>query len=296
MNIFVTGASGMVGKELCSELSQQKHKVIKLNRTTDTLQSESPNWNLDVKKDNKTQFADTFIHLAGKNIAAKRWSKKQKQKIYDSRFLGTKNLVKKILASPNKPKTFICASAIGYYGDRGQDLLIEDSEPGTDFVSKVCKDWELATQPLVDRGIRVINLRFGVILSKEGGALKKMLFPFKCGLGGPIGSGQQMFSWISLDDVIKAIVFVQDNLAISGPVNVSSPNPVTNKAYTKALAKQLNRPAFFTMPAAVCQLMFGEMAKELLLSSQNVMPKKLIEHGFNFNHLDIESALSKLLK
>jgi uncharacterized protein (TIGR01777 family) len=296
MNIFVTGASGMVGKALCSELEQQKHTIYKLNRTTESIKTNSPDWNLDVQKDNKALFANTFIHLAGEIIAAKRWNDKQKQKIYDSRILGTQNLVKKIIASPTKPKTFICASAIGFYGGRGQELLSEDSGPGIDFVSKVCKDWELATQPLVECGIRVVNLRFGVILSKDGGALKKMLFPFKCGLGGPLGSGQQMFSWISLDDVIKALIFVMDHPTISGPVNVSSPNPVSNKAYTKALAKQLNRPAFFTMPATICQLMFGEMAKELLLSSQNVMPKKLIEHGFVFDYLDIESALSKLLK
>jgi uncharacterized protein (TIGR01777 family) len=296
MNIFVTGASGLVGEELCSELSQKKHCVTKLTRTKDAVNGESPNWNLDVQKDNKTLFADIFIHLAGENIAAKRWSKKQKQKIYDSRILGTQNLVKQIIASPNKPQVFICASAIGFYGDRGQELLNEESEPGTDFVSKVCKDWELATQPLVDCGIRVVNLRFGVILSKDGGALKKMLLPFKCGLGGPIGSGQQKFSWISIDDAIKAIIYILETPTISGPVNITSPNPVSNKIYTKMLAKQLKRPAFFPMPTVVCRILFGEMADELLLSSQSVMPKKLIQHGFAFNHLDIESALLKLLK
>ena len=296
MNIFVTGATGLVGEELCSELSQKKHSVTKLTRTEGAVNGESPHWNLDVQKDNKTLFFDTFIHLAGENIAAKRWSEKQKQKIYDSRILGTQNLVKQIIASPNKPQTFICASAIGFYGDRGQELLNEESESGTDFVSKVCKGWELATQPLVDCGIRVVNLRFGVVLSKDGGALKKMLFPFKCGLGGPIGSGQQKFSWISIDDAIKAIIYILETPTISCPVNITSPNPVSNKTYTKILAKQLKRPAFFTMPAVVCRLLFGEMADELLLSSQSVMPKKLIKHGFEFNHLDLESALSKLLK
>ena len=296
MNIFVTGSSGLVGKELCSELNQQKHNVTKLNRTTNSMNTNSPDWNLDVKNGNESIFAHTFIHLAGENIAAKRWNIKQKKKIYDSRILGTQNLVNKIISSPNKPQTFISASAIGYYGDRGQEILNEESKPGTDFVSKVSEDWELATQPLVDHGIRVINLRFAVILSKKGGALKKMLLPFKCGLGGPIGSGQQMFSWVSIDDVIKAIVYVLESPDISGPVNISSPNPIANKTYTQALAKQLNRPAFFTMPAGICRLMFGEMADELLLSSQKVMPRKLIEHGFAFSYLDIESALAKILK
>jgi uncharacterized protein (TIGR01777 family) len=296
MNIFMTGSSGLVGKELCSELIQQKYSVYKLDRITSSMNANSPDWNLDVKKDHQSVYANTVIHLAGENIAEKRWNKKQKQKIYDSRILGTQNLVEKIISSPNKPQTFICASAIGYYGDRAQALLNEDSDPGTDFVSKVCKDWELATQPLLDCGIRVVNLRFGVILSKDGGALKKMLIPFKFGLGGPLGSGQQKFSWVSIDDAIKAIIYILEESTISGPVNITSPNPVSNKTYTKMLAKQLKRPAFFTMPAFVCRLLFGEMADELLLSSQSVMPKKLIKHGFTFSHLEIEAALSKLLK
>jgi uncharacterized protein (TIGR01777 family) len=296
MNVFITGSSGLIGTELNSKLEELHYSVTKLQRTPASIQSNAPDWNLDIKSAGHDIFANVIIHLAGENIAAKRWSAHQKQRIYESRIIGTKNLVNRIISSPNKPQTFICASAIGYYGNRDQELLDEDSKPGDDFVSKISKDWEQATQPLVELGIRVINLRFGVILSKNGGALKKMLPPFKLGLGGKMGSGQQRFSWISIDDAIKAILFVIEKPSISGPVNITSPNPISNTTFTKVLSKLLNRPAFFNMPAFVCRSLFGEMADELLLSSQSVMPKKLIKNGFIFNYLDIETALSRILR
>jgi uncharacterized protein (TIGR01777 family) len=296
MNIFITGSSGLVGTDLCDKLNQKNYSVYKLDRIHNSMGLNSPDWNLDISQDKNTVHANTFIHLAGENIAAKRWSDNQKKKIYESRILGTKKLVAKIIASPNKPKTFICASAIGYYGDRNQELLDENSISGENFVSKICKDWEQITQPLKDHGIRVVNLRFGVILSKKGGALKKMLIPFKLGLGGALGTGQQKFSWISLEDAIKAIIYIIEKPNITGPVNITSPNPVSNSVYTKTLAKTLNRPAFFDMPAFICRLLFGKIADELLLSSQSVMPKKLIQNGFSFSDIDIESALSKTLK
>ena len=296
MNIFITGASGLVGTALSQKLTEKEYNVFKLGRKTSNSTNTSPDWDIGINQDNSPIFANAYIHLAGENIAAKRWSDKQKKKIYESRILGTQKLVQKIINSPNKPDTFICASAIGYYGDRKQELLDETSLPGEDFVSKISHDWEQATQPLIDCGIRVVNLRFGVILSKKGGALKKMLTPFKLGLGGAIGSGQQKFSWVSLDDAVNAIIYVINKPGIEGPVNVTSPNPVSNKVYTKSLAKVLKRPAIFNMPASVCRLMFGEMADELLLSSQSVMPKKLIQNGFKFNHLKIDTALSSTLK
>jgi len=296
MNIFITGASGLVGTALSEKLTKNNYNVYKLDRKASNSISTSPDWDIDINQDKSPIFANTYIHLAGENIAAKRWSDKQKKKIYESRILGTQKLVQKIINSPHKPDTFICASAIGYYGDRKQELLDESSLPGEDFVSKISYDWEQATQPLIDCGIRVVNLRFGVILSKKGGALKKMLTPFKLGLGGAIGSGQQKFSWVSLDDAVNAIIYVINKPGIEGPVNVTSPNPVSNKVYTKSLAKVLKRPAIFNMPASVCRLMFGEMADELLLSSQSVMPKKLIQNGFKFNHLKIDTALSSTLK
>jgi hypothetical protein len=296
MNIFITGSSGLIGTELCSTLNQQNFNLYPLQRTPNSIESQSPDWDIDIKQGTKAVFADTYIHLAGENIAAKRWNKKQKQKIYSSRIQGTKNLVEKIIASPNKPKTFICASAIGYYGDRGKEFLDESSAVGKDFVSKISQDWEQATQPLREHGIRVVNLRFAVILSKKGGALQKMLLPFKLGLGGALGSGQQMFSWIHIEDAVNAVLFILENTDISGAINISSPKPVSNSVYTKTLGKTLNRPAFINMPAFICRLLFGEMADELLLSSQHVMPIKLIKHGFKFTHIDIQSALSSLLK
>ena len=296
MNIFVTGSSGLVGSELCPKLSQNDHNVIKLKRVPSSLNSNSPDWDMGIIGDKNPIFADAIIHLAGENIAAKRWNPKQKQKIYDSRIQGTKNLVDQIIACSNKPKVFICASAIGYYGDRGKELLDESSLKGQNFVSKISHDWEQATRPLLDHGIRVVNLRFGVILSKKGGALKKMLFPFKLGLGGAIGSGQQKFSWVSIDDAIDAIIYILENTAIAGPVNITSPKPVSNKFFTKALGNELNRPTFLNMPTVMCRMLFGEMANELLLSSQSVMPKKLIQNGFSFSHLEIESALSEVMK
>jgi uncharacterized protein (TIGR01777 family) len=236
MNIFVTGSSGLIGTKLCENLNQQKYSVYKLNRNSASINTNSPDWDINIMQSKQNIDANVFIHLAGENIAAKRWSTKQKKKIYDSRILGTKAIVDKIIASPNKPQTFICASAIGYYGDREQELLDEQSASGDNFVAKVCKDWEQVTQPLLDQGIRVVNLRFGVILSKKGGALKKMLTPFKLGIGGMLGSGQQRFSWISIDDAIKAIIFTLENPKISGPVNINSPNPVSNQLYTEILA------------------------------------------------------------
>lgn len=294
MNIFITGSNGLIGTQLTANLRQQNHQVLALNRIEQT--AAIPQWDLACQQKQYRLFADSFVHLAGVNIAAKRWSQQHKHNIYASRIEGTKNLIKQILASPIKPHTFICASAIGYYGNRGYELLTENSTVGTDFVSQISHDWEQATVPLTDYGIRVVNVRFGVVLSEKGGALKKMLLPFKLGLGGKIGSGEQKFSWISLDDAVAAILFLLNDATITGAVNVTSPNPVSNLEYTQTLAKILNRPAILPMPAFICRLIFGQMADELLLSSQNVMPKKLLEQGFEFDSTHLEQALSKILR
>lgn len=293
MKILVTGSSGLIGSALCDALTKADHSVQKLTRTAVPGAPNTPFW--DIMPQDDSSAANAIIHLAGENIAAKRWSAKQKQKIYDSRILGTRNLVQQIIASPDKPQIFMCASAIGFYGDRGKEHLTEDSEPGDNFAAKLSQDWEQETLPLLAHGIRVVNLRFGVILARHGGALKKMLSPFKLGLGGPIGKGQQIFSWICIDDAINAIIHVLNASKISGPVNISAPNPVSNQVFTKQLAKQLNRPAFFVMPAPLCRLAFGEMADELLLASQNVIPQKLVECGFTFAYSDIKKALNKVL-
>ncbi len=293
-NCFITGASGLIGQHLSTAL-QQHHQVFALQRDQNNNKNESPQWNLDVQDNGTSIKPDVFVHLAGENIAAKRWSQAQKKRLYDSRILGTQHVVEAILASEHKPHTFLCASAIGFYGDCGQERLDEDSDSGNNFSAKLAKDWEQACQPLNDHGIRVVNLRFGVVLSKDGGALQKMLLPFKCGLGGAIGKGQQMFSWVSVVDVIQSIVFLINKTDIEGPVNITAPNPVSNKTFAKTLAKSLNRPAIFDMPAAICRLLFGEMADELLLASQNVVPKKLLDNGYTFRHLDLEMAFAEIL-
>ncbi len=293
-NILITGATGLIGKNLCHAL-EKTHQVYKLKRLNEPDKSDAPNWNIDVQKPDRITAPDVIIHLAGENIAAKRWSNKQKQRLYNSRILGTKNLVNKILASDHKPQTFMCASAIGFYGNRGQEILDEESASGDNFSAQLARDWEQTTLPLAEHGIRVVNLRFGVVLSQEGGALKKMLLPFKCGLGGAIGNGQQKFSWVSIADVIQAIIFLINKPHISGPVNITSPNPVSNKTFTRTLAKTLKRPAFLDMPAPICRLLFAEMADELLLSSQHVVPEKLLKNGYTFRHLDLEMAFAEIL-
>lgn len=292
--IFITGATGLIGSHLSQALQKKQH-VYHLDRVNGPNKADAPNWDINILESDQLIAPDVIIHLAGENIAAKRWSAKQKQRLYDSRVLGTKNLVNKILASEHKPHTFLCASAIGFYGDRGQEILDEASASGDNFSAQLARDWEQTTAPLTESGIRVIHLRFGVVLSKHGGALKKMLLPFKCGLGGAMGNGQQKFSWVSITDVIQAIIFVLEKTDISGPVNITSPNPVSNKVFTKTLAKFFKRPAFFDMPTPVCRLLFAEMADELLLSSLHVVPEKLIKNGYTFRHLDLEMAFAEIL-
>ncbi len=293
--IYITGSSGLIGNQLCNELANHNNAVIKLNRIKHTNPSLCPDWDLNQEGKQKSNSPDIIIHLAGENIGAKRWTKNQKELIYNSRVLGTRRLVDKICSLKNKPTTFICASAIGYYGDRGSEKLNENSAPGSNFSAKLSADWEKETQPLIELGIRVINLRFGVVLSQHSGALKKMLFPYKLGLGGSIGKGDQHFSWISINDAISAILYILKTPSLSGPINVTSPHPVTNKTFSKLLAQQLKRPAFFAMPAGMCRLLFGEMADELLLSSLKVVPDKLIDNGFKFSEPQLPQALKRVL-
>jgi hypothetical protein len=239
---------------------------------------------------------DVMLHLAGAGIADKRWSKKQKAIIYDSRINGTQWLTKEILSHEMRPKTFLCASAIGYYGHRPGQTLSEDSEKGENFVAKIAADWESSTQPLNGPLTRVINLRFGMILSPTGGALKDMIMPFKMGLGGRLGNGQQQYSWIGINDAIKAIKFLIEQEKSQGVYNLTTPKPVSNKVFTKTLADTLSRPAFMHMPAIMVRLIFGELADELLLADAHVLPTKLIHEGFVFDHPELSSALAEIIK
>lgn len=240
---------------------------------------------------------DGVVHLAGENIAGGRWTEAFKQKILDSRVKGTHLISDALARLERKPRVFICASAIGYYGNRGADVMTEQSAPDTDFLAKVCQQWEASCQAARDAGIPVANIRIGVVLSPDGGALAKMLTPFKLGLGGKLGSGDQYMSWVALDDLVGAIVYLLGrDEPVVGPVNVVAPNPATNLGFTKTLGRVLGRPTLFPMPAFVARLAFGEMADALLLSSTRVDPRALVATGFKFQYPELEAALRHLLQ
>jgi uncharacterized protein (TIGR01777 family) len=238
---------------------------------------------------------DAVIHLAGETIVG-RWTTAKKARILGSRVQGTRGLAEALARTPQRPRVFLCASAIGYYGNRGDKVLREDSPPGSDFLSMVCEQWEGATKAAADAGIRTVNTRFGVILSSDGGALPKMLPAFRMGAGGRIGDGRQWWSWIHIADVVGAILHALDTVSVNGPVNVVSPAPVTNAEFTKVLASVLHRPAVFPMPAFAARLAFGEMAEALLLASQRVEPAKLLMSNYAFQYSQLDMALSHLLR
>jgi hypothetical protein len=238
---------------------------------------------------------DAVVNLAGESIAEGRWTEDKKQRIRESRVKGTKLLGDALANLTNPPKTFICASAIGYYGNRGDEILTETSAPGDDFLAEVCVEWEKATALATEKGIRVLNTRFGVILDAHGGALAKMLPPFRAGLGGKIGSGKQWMSWLALDDVVGALKFALTNEALSGPVNFVAPNPVTNAEFTNTLGKVLSRPTLFPIPAFGVRLLFGEMGEALLLAGQRVAPKRLMTEGYQFQYSQLDEALRHVL-
>lgn len=281
MKILISGSSGLIGSALKNKLSSEGHECISLSR--------------DFSQDINFDGIDTVIHLAGENIAQGRWTKSKKSKIRDSRVIGTKQLSKQIAESEHKPSLFISSSATGYYGDRESEIIDENSPEGTGFLSEVCKDWENSTQAASNSGVRTVLIRTGIVLSKDGGALKKMLPPFKMGGGGILGSGKQYMSWISLEDEINAILYIINNKNIHGPVNLTSPNPVDNKEFTKILGKVLKRPTIAPLPSFVAKLLFGEMADAILLKGNRVIPNKLLNCGFEFKHQFLEEALRDIL-
>ncbi len=309
--IAVSGASGLVGKELCGLLSLGGHQLIRLVRDIHEA-TEDQEWSAlvdpgqkgdtpsvapwhDDHQARRLDGVDAVIHLAGKSIADRRWSPAVKQEIRDSRVIKTRQLCERLAALANPPKTLLCASATGIYGDRGDQLLHEASPPGDDFLAEVAQQWEDACRPAADAGIRVVNLRFGVILSPRGGALAKMLLPTKLGLGGPLGSGRQWWSWIGIDDTIGAIYHALATPSLSGPVNLVSPHPLTNAEFAKTLAAVLRRPALLAAPAIILRLALGEMADSLLLASTRVEPAKLSESGYHFRFTNLRPCLEHLL-
>jgi len=297
MKVAITGATGLIGSTLSQRLRQGSHEVVKIVRGA---QAQAPNIAWDPVKGTidsaSLEGVDAVVHLAGESIAAKRWSDEQKKKIRDSRVDGTKLLSTTIASLTRPPKVFVSASAIGFYGDRGNEALTETSSSGTGFLADVCKEWETATQPAKDKDIRVVNVRTGVALSTKGGALQKMLPIFLLGGGGIIGDGNQYMSWLSLDDEIGAIEFALTTDSLSGPVNIVSPNPVTNKEFTRVMGEVLHRPTIFPLPAFAARIIMGEMADELLLSSQKVIPEKLTAAGYKFVYPGLKEALSHALQ
>jgi hypothetical protein len=295
MNIMVTGASGLVGAALVPFLTTGGHRVTRAVRSQPT--SNEIYWDPDtaVIDSAKLEGLDAVVHLAGENIAEGSWTAEKKARIRDSRVKGTR-LVSKALAGLNqKPRVLVCASAIGFYGDRGAEILTEQSPAGSGFLADVCQEWEAATEPAAQAGIRVVNMRIGIVLTPRGGALQKMLLPFKFGVGGVMGDGRQYWSWVSIDDVIGAIYHAITNDALSGPVNAVAPRAATNAEFTKTLGRVLSRPTLFPMPAFLARLALGEMADALLLASTRVEPARLLNSGYSFRHADLEGALRFLL-
>lgn len=297
MNVLVSGSRGLLGSELIPRLKANGHQVRRLVRSAKDAGPSDFIWDpMKGEIQGELKGIDAVIHLAGESIASGRWTDEKKKQIRDSRIKGTTFLSETIASLQPPPKVFICASAIGYYGDRGAEVLDEMSTAGTGFLADLCKDWENSTKAAKDAGIRVVNVRIGVSLSPKGGALGKMLLPFQLGAGGNVGNGRQYMSWISIDDVAQAMVFCLETDSLSGPVNLTAPEPVPNSEFTRALGAVLHRPTIFPMPDFAARLALGEMADELLLSSAQVLPKKLQEAGFQFQYPEIQGALQHVIK
>jgi uncharacterized protein len=296
--ILVSGASGMVGSALIPTLKAGGAQVVRLARAGTSSRSDEQTIPWDpsqaMSPDAVSGF-DAVIHLAGESIVG-RWTEAKKARIRDSRIPATTNLAQALAQAKVKPAVFISASAIGYYGNRGEEVLNEKSAVGTGFAADLAREWESATESAVEAGIRTVQMRIGIVLSASGGALPKMLPPFKMGVGGRLGNGRQWMSWIDIQDVVGAIHHILKADLLSGPVNMVAPKPVTNAEFTKILASTLSRPAIFPMPAFAARLAFGEMADELLLASQRVEPAKLISSRYPFRFADLRASLENVLK
>lgn len=296
MKVLVTGSSGLIATALIASLAERGHDVVRLLRHPGN--PGVPSWDPDRGTLDLAGVRDieAVVHLAGESIADGRWTVAKKARILDSRVKGTTLLANGLAALASPPRVFISASAVGYYGERGDELLDEAGACGNDFLSDVCRQWEHATGPAAGAGVRVVNLRLGVILSAAGGALAKMLTPFRMGVGGVVGSGRQYMSWVSLEDVVAAIHFLMMNEALRGPVNCVSPNPVSNREFTATLGRMLHRPTIFPLPAFAARLALGEMADALLLTSIRAVPRKLLDGGYAFRHPQLAEALEAELR
>jgi uncharacterized protein len=295
MDVLMSGATGFIGSALTPELEERGHTVRRLTRHP--RRAGDIRWDPEAgAMEGDLSGIDAVVHLAGESIAEGRWTEEKKRRILESRQKGTRLLAEKVAELDEPPSAMVSVSATGYYGDRGNELLTEESESGDLFLSEVCREWEAAADPAREAGVRVVHPRLGIVLSTEGGALGATLPIFKLGGGGKIGSGGQYWSWVSFDDVIGGILHVMDTEDLSGPVNVVTPDPRTNADYTRVLGKVLNRPTLFTVPAPAARIMLGEITDELLLASARVEPVRLQEAGYSFRHPELKGALRHLLE
>jgi uncharacterized protein len=297
MKILIAGSSGLVGSALCKELQTLRHSVFRLVRHPASEENQI-SWDPYAGKLEKQKIVgfDAVVNLAGESIASGRWSASKKALIISSRVNVTKFLCKALARASKRPTVLINASAIGYYGNRGTEVLTEHSQPGNGFLPEVCQAWEDAAQDAEHARIRVVKLRTGIVLTLEGGALQRMIVPFKLGMGGRLGSGDQYMSWITLQDEIAAIVHCITDHALSGPVNIVAPYAVTNSEFTAVLADVLSRPAIFPVPEFILKTLLGEMAEELLLGGARVMPEKLLNSGFKFQSPELKMGLRNILQ
>lgn len=300
MKVLITGATGLIGRALCHSLSRESHTVVALSRSPETTRglavAELHKWD-----PRSGQFparalvgVDAVIHLAGEPIVARRWSEEQKKRIRDSRVLTTRRLVDALRPLDSKPAVFVCGSAVGFYGDRGDEQLVETAPVGKGFLSEVCQEWEKEAARASELGMRVVEVRTGVVLSADGGALPKMLAPFKLGLGGRLGSGKQWFPWIHIQDIVGIFYHAMLTSSLEGPVNGVAPEAATNAEFTRQLARVLHRPAFLPVPELALRVLMGEMA-EALFASQRVVPKAAIASKYEFHYQSLTPALEDLL-
>ncbi len=300
-SVLVSGATGFIGRSLCAAIKERGVPFTAFSRRPDRARSllpgvkETYRWRpkLEPAPVAAIQGAGALVHLAGETVAG-RWNKHKKQDIRESRVVGTRHLVDAIAEAKSKPGVLVCASAVGYYGSRGEEELTEESGPGSDFLAEVCQAWEAEARRAEEFHVRVVMLRIGMVLGLGGGALKQMLIPFKMGLGGPVGKGEHWMPWVSVDDVIGIILHAIEHSNVKGPVNATAPNPVRNREFTKTLAQVLRRPAFLPAPVFVLKLLLGEFA-DLLYTSQRIIPKQIQETGYKFAHPTLGAALRAIL-
>ena len=292
MRIAITGSSGLIGTALTAALDAAGHDLLHLVRRPPAGSAEIQ-WDPEAGTiDGSLEGVEAIVHLAGENIG-QRWTDDVRRRVLDSRVNGTTLIAETAAGLASRP-VLICASATGFYGDRGDEIVDEDSVPGTGFLAEVVEAWEAAAEPARAAGLRTVHLRQGIVLAKDGGALARLLPPFKLGAGGRVGSGRQWWSWVSLDDTVAAYLFALEQ-PLAGPVNVVAPGVVTNQEFVKALGRAVHRPAFFPLPASAVKAAFGEMGEEMLLAGQRVAPTRLVDAGFTFGQPDIDSGLASAL-